>query len=733
MVSLVVTAIAIAFLGRDRGSLVAAIVLVGLVAAKSPLLAIPFIAGIVLLVIERRWSEEGRLRLPWPRIHEALTLFVGVLFLVQVVQFATRSDPPPLVAADAWAGQPLNDAARPNIYLILADAHGREDVLRDDYDYDDRALLDALEGQGFDVSSESRSNYGLTRFSIGSMLDRVLSRPAEGRDVDHDAGRHRAPHDPRQPGVPAAPSSGLRGDGHLERVRAPRTPERRPVHRHGAAQRVRVGGRAEHRGDRPVVRAAARRQVRGRSAPARATRLAALLDDRRGSRSPSRGSSSRTCPSPHWPYVFTETCEPAHPIEGPAEGIGRGGGDPETVAAVAAQTKCIDTMLAKTTAEIVARDPNAVVIAFSDHGPDEHLDWWDPDSAGIAERSSNLFAARTPGHEALFPDDVTLVNVLPLPVQRLPGHRAADARERVLVRASPAGPYVRVRGPGMTSEGDVRATRRRPRRAFVIAAIAYVALAVGVGGPLVWPIVAPNHMLVIGHSGDVANWPRNTLHSVEFRDASRAPTASSSTSIARPRGRGGCSTTGTSPRPRPARVRSRSSTDAELSAIRLDGGMGVKLAAGTAPEGLARLTEVLDALAGYRGTIIVDCKDERPGAHQALAQFLRDRGLITSVIARSAAGAAEIKGVDPRFRVIAQQMITFDPNVDVWLADAGYEVVPPRTTIADLFGELGMFVGDSHWGQDETAYLDAGRRWGVQFVITNDIAAALKWRSEQTP
>ena len=47
--------------------------------------------------------------------------------------------------------------------------------------------------------------------------------------------------------------------------------------------------------------------------------------------------------------------------------------------------------------------------------------------------------------------------------------------------------------------------------------------------------------------------------------------------------------------------------------------------------------------------------------------------------------------------------ITFDPNVDVWLADAGYEVSPPRTTIADLFGELGMFVGDSHWGEDERA------------------------------
>ena len=265
----------------------------------------------------------------------------------------------------------------------------------------------------------------------------------------------------------------------------------------------------------------------------------------------------------------------------------------------------------------------------------------------------------------------------------------------------------------MTAEGEVGSARstagRRPKRAFVIAAIAYVALAGVVGGPLVWPIVAPDRMLVIGHSGDVANWPRNTLDSVVsasrsgadglefdvnrsaegtwwlFHDENLAATTTGEGSV-------------------------QIHTDAGLSAVLLDAGMGVRLVAGSAPEGLVRLTDALDALAGYRGVIIVDCKDERPGAHRALAQFLRDRGLITSVIARSAEGAAEIKGVDPRFRVIAQQMITFDPNVDVWLADAGYEVVPQRTTIADLFGELGMFVGDSHWGQDERAYLEAGRR-----------------------
>lgn len=412
VVSLVVTVIAIWLLGRDRGSLVAAIVLIGLVAAKTPVLAIPFIAGVVLLVVERRWSDEGRLHLPWPRIHEALTLFVGVLFLVQLVQFATRADPAPLVSADAWAGQPLNDAARPNIYLILADAHGRQDILRDDYDYDDRPLLDELEAQGFDISSGSRSNYGLTRFSIGSMLtgsylDRL--NDATSTTTQDDAARRTIHDNPAFPllrragyGVTVISSGyehlGLRSADRFIDTGQPNEFEE-VVEQNIAATGLWTALQPDGKFD--AVRARTRDE------------LAALLEIA-ADPDPRPRFVLTHLPSPHWPYVFTETCDPAHPIEGPVEGIGRGGGDPETVAAVTAQTKCVDSMLARTTADIVARDPDAVVIAFSDHGPDEHLDWWNPDAAGIAERSSNLFAARTPGHEGLFPDDVTLVNVLPM-------------------------------------------------------------------------------------------------------------------------------------------------------------------------------------------------------------------------------------------------------------------------------------------------------------------------------
>jgi hypothetical protein len=74
----------------------------------------------------------------------------------------------------------------------------------------------------------------------------------------------------------------------------------------------------------------------------------------------------------------------------------------------------VDSLVGPALASIVAADPGAVIIVFSDHGPQQILSWSDPDDAGTKARRANRFAARTPGHSSLFPDDVTLVNVLPV-------------------------------------------------------------------------------------------------------------------------------------------------------------------------------------------------------------------------------------------------------------------------------------------------------------------------------
>jgi hypothetical protein len=78
------------------------------------------------------------------------------------------------------------------------------------------------------------------------------------------------------------------------------------------------------------------------------------------------------------------------------------------------QTECVDRTVVPVLEAIVAADPDAVVILFSDHGPQTLLSYEAPDDRGIHSRLANLFAARTPGRPDLFPDDVTLVNVLPI-------------------------------------------------------------------------------------------------------------------------------------------------------------------------------------------------------------------------------------------------------------------------------------------------------------------------------
>ena len=58
----------------------------------------------------------------------------------------------------------------PDIYLIVLDAHGRTDVLKDEFDYDDSAFIDELRDMGFYVADCSQSNYASTRYSLTSMF-----------------------------------------------------------------------------------------------------------------------------------------------------------------------------------------------------------------------------------------------------------------------------------------------------------------------------------------------------------------------------------------------------------------------------------------------------------------------------------------------------------------------------------------------------------------------------------
>ena len=65
----------------------------------------------------------------------------------------------------------VGSSARPDVYLIVPDAHARSDVMMDLYGHDMEPFLADLERLGFVIARRSTSNYCLTPKSLASMLN----------------------------------------------------------------------------------------------------------------------------------------------------------------------------------------------------------------------------------------------------------------------------------------------------------------------------------------------------------------------------------------------------------------------------------------------------------------------------------------------------------------------------------------------------------------------------------
>lgn len=63
------------------------------------------------------------------------------------------------------------DSDQPDIYYIILDAYGRQDVLLNKLGFDNSEFLSSLEERGFYVAECSQSNYGYTRLSLPSSLN----------------------------------------------------------------------------------------------------------------------------------------------------------------------------------------------------------------------------------------------------------------------------------------------------------------------------------------------------------------------------------------------------------------------------------------------------------------------------------------------------------------------------------------------------------------------------------
>jgi hypothetical protein len=89
---------------------------------------------------------------------------------------------PPLPVAVVKSTTP-----RPDIYYIILDAYGRQDILQALYDFDNSDFLEALRARGFYVAGEATSNYVQTLLSLSSSLnmDYLQSLEANGANLEN--------------------------------------------------------------------------------------------------------------------------------------------------------------------------------------------------------------------------------------------------------------------------------------------------------------------------------------------------------------------------------------------------------------------------------------------------------------------------------------------------------------------------------------------------------------------
>ena len=64
-----------------------------------------------------------------------------------------------------------NDDTQPDIYYIILDAYGRQDMLRSQLGYDNSEFINALRQRGFYIADCSQSNYAYTEYSLSSSLN----------------------------------------------------------------------------------------------------------------------------------------------------------------------------------------------------------------------------------------------------------------------------------------------------------------------------------------------------------------------------------------------------------------------------------------------------------------------------------------------------------------------------------------------------------------------------------
>lgn len=336
---------------------------------------------------------------------------VSVAFLILPGAQAAADSGRGTVAWNASAGSPAFDvpAVTPNIWVLVPDGYSRADVLARRTGLDISPWLDELRARGFQVADQARANYPATWGSLPSMLD--MTYLLDGSDTVGDL----EPLFDRIRGNNVTVAT-LRSWGY--------------AYTHAYSGSVWDGARCAGYEDRCIGRSRLTATDRG---ILRTTPMAPVLDgwahDQVAALSDPTFvvdevlSEQPASPhfvmahlfNPHPPFVRDASCARLDP---PAAGMEGYGG----------MVECLNRQLLMAVDQIVANDPDAVIVIQSDHGRDFGLDWTDPtDPAWTSQAGEDrwplLAAIRMPGGCEV-PPALSPVNTMRLVLACLAGEPA---------------------------------------------------------------------------------------------------------------------------------------------------------------------------------------------------------------------------------------------------------------------------------------------------------------------
>jgi hypothetical protein len=426
----------LAFRNRHRGAL-AATAVIAVLLAWLPLRAVvigltrlePVQAIIVLGLLSAVWLLasrvwRGRKRPSVRTVTRALNAF-SVALAVVVLAGAVGSPLFAQLPADLGFAQRMHTPSTdhsgsdaPDIYLILLDGHPRADALTEQTGHDMSQFTGSLEARDFTVSSAAQSNYNSTEDTLASMLHMRLLSEARKDDVG---------------ALEPISAHGIRGTLNDN-------PAFDVLHEHGY-EVVAIGPPFEHVALRNADRFVdagylnsfechlIRRTAVGAAAWAISPRL--VGDVRRAAVERSLDAAEDIAstesdrprfvfvhvPVPHLPVLWDAAGQPADDPSGSdcaPPGAPSMKADPLRATFLATMDHA-DQLVASAAERIVATSEEApVIVVFSDHG--SHFEGPTPDRTDPRhwrDEFGVLFAAYTPGRPTLFPDGVSLVNVLP--------------------------------------------------------------------------------------------------------------------------------------------------------------------------------------------------------------------------------------------------------------------------------------------------------------------------------